>query len=243
MKISRDLVRTAATAAVIVFAAAPSAFAVPLGTSYTFTLGVSQAKAGLPGTSYGVVTLTQGVDEVDVNVTLANGFLFAKTGTGPQFAFNLTPNFANAAVTLDTATAANFVVGTAASYKLTPYGMFTDAVLFKSGIGGGLSGQIGTPMNFSVAQAGISLDDFATSSARNGGQPGGYSFGADLGYAPTGKTGGVGGIGHTTFVPPPPPPPPPPAPPPPAPVPEPVSVSILGLGLGALALVRRRQRK
>jgi hypothetical protein len=243
MRISRIAVQNAvATAAAIAaFTLAPSAFAVPLGTSYTFSLDVAQTKSGLPGSSYGVVTLTQDVNEVDVKVTLANGFLFANTGSGVPFAFNLAPAFVNAKVTLDAATAKYFVVGTAAGYNATPYGMFTDALVFKSGIGTGLSGQIGTSLNFSVAQAGISLDAFTTSTARNKGQPGGYSFVVDVGFAATGKTGGVGGIDHETILPPPPPPPPPPVPS--TSVPEPVSVSMLGLGLAALALARRRKRK
>jgi hypothetical protein len=243
MRISRQIVRTAiaTAAAMTAFTLAPSAFAVPLGTSYTFALDVAQAKAGLPGTSYGVVTLTQGVNEVDVNVTLANGFLFANTGSGVQFAFNLAPAFANASVTLDAATAAHFVVGTVPPYNANPYGLFADALVFKSGIGNGLSGQIGTPLNFSVAQLGISLDAFGTSTAATRGQPGGYSFAADVGFAATGKTGLVGGIHHEIILPPPPPPPPPPVPA--TSVPEPVSVSMLGLGLGALALARRRKRK
>jgi hypothetical protein len=238
MKISRNLVQTAVAAA---FAAAsltlaPAAFAVPLGTVYSFTLDVAQAKAGLPGTSYGTVTLTQGVDEVDVNVTLANGFLFANTGAGAEFAFNLSQGYSHAAITLDSVTAKNFTIAAPGSFNLTPYGLFSQALQFKPGTKTGLSAQIGTPMNFSVAQAGISLDAFTTSTARNGGQPGGYSFAMDVGFAATGKTGGVGADDHVTTLPPPPPPPP-------TKVPEPVSVSLLGLGLAALALTGRRKRK
>jgi hypothetical protein len=242
MKISRHIARNALATAVAIatFAAAPAAFALPIGTTYTFSLDVSQAKAGLPGTSYGTVTLTQGVDEVDVNVTLANGFLFANTGVGAQFAFSLTQPFANATVTLDTATAKNFTVASAGSYNVTPYGLFTEALLFKAGTKSGLSAQIGTPLNFSVAKTGISLDAFSASTARNAGQPGGFSFAVDVGFAATGKTGGVGADDHVTTLPPPPPPPPPPVPA--TSVPEPLSLSLLGLGLGALALTRRRRK-
>lgn len=228
MKLPSYLVHSTATV-LAALSLSTAAFAVPLGTSYSFALDVAQAKAGLPGTNYGTVTLTQRQDAVDVSVALADGFMFANTGVGAQFAFNLSQDFADADVTLDAATAAHFVFGSASTYNVTPYGVFTDALLFRSGTKGGLSAGLGTPLQFSVTRTGISLDAFATSGARNGGQAGGYSFAADVGYAPTGKTGGVGAIDHETDT-----------PPPPTRLPEPMSVALLGLGLCGLAVARRR---
>jgi hypothetical protein len=227
MNISKHLakVATIAAGAIAMFAATPAVFATPIGTTYTFTLDISQAAAGLPNTNYGTVTLTQGQNEVDVNVTLADGFVFANTGVGPQFAFNLSQAYANAAITLDAGTAANFMVGTDSPFNMTPYGLFTDALQFKEGIGSGLSANIGTPLNFSVAQAGITLDAFTMSSPRNNGQPGGYTFAADVGFVASGNTGGVAAIGRDT----------------PTSVPEPVSIALLGLGLAGIGLARRRK--
>src|SRR5438067_1199769 len=107
-------------AALAALGCSPAALAVPVavGTSYVFTLTTAQQKAGLPTTSsYATVTLTQAVDKVDVDVRLANGFLFANTGVGPAFTFNLDAGFANAAVNLSGATAQYFYAQGAGSYN------------------------------------------------------------------------------------------------------------------------------
>lgn len=236
MKITKLVQTTVAAAMITAFGLAPSAHATTLGTTYTFSLDVSQPNANLPAGPYATVTLTQGADEVDVNVTLADGFLFANTGSNAPFAFNLASAFSNATIALDAATAANFLVGQPGPFSVNPYGKFTDALVFKGDIKGGLAGNIGTPLNFSVAQTGISLDAFTKSTLDTNGHPGGYSFAADVGFAASGKTGGVGGIDYVAVV-------PPEVPVPASSIPEPVSVSLLAFGLGALALTRRRKHK
>lgn len=188
--------------------------------------------------------MTQGVDRIAVDVALADGFLFANTGVGPAFAFNLGAGYADATIGLSAGTATYFFAGTASAYNLTSYGSFADALQFKSGVGSGLSAGIGIPLAFSISKAGISLDDFTTSTARSngapaklkssggqaGGQAGGYAFAIDLGYALTGKTGGVGqqGLQHDTRT-------------PRTPVPEPASLALLGLDPGGLPVLGRKR--
>lgn len=231
----RAIKRLFGAAALGALCASPAAFAVPIapGTAYVFTLTTSQSKAGLPATSYATVTLTQSTaDQVDVKVKLAQDFLFANTNVGPAFAFNLADRVAGARISLSPGIAQYFTLGTAASFNLTPYGIFSNALVFKTGIGPGLSAGVGGPLDFSVSQAGgVSLDDFTTSLPRNNGQMGDYMFAIDIGYAPTGLTGGVAeqGSGHETGTP----------TPTPAPLPEPGSLALLGLG-GLAALRRKR---
>lgn len=161
------------------------------GTSYVYNLTDS---VSLPDstTPYATVTLTQTSGTlVSVGVVLNSNYVFAGTGVGSTFGFNLLPDYKNAVVNYS---GTAFTVNPYGSYNITPEGLFTNTFDLNSN---GTSQKYADPLNFTVSLAsGIGLDAFTTSSARNGGQPGGYGFGIDIGTL-TGKTGSAGLDGIT----------------------------------------------
>lgn len=219
---------------------------IALGTVYTFDL-TSSSKLG--SGVLGTVTLTQhSVSRIDVSVAPARGGYFASTGVGPAFDFNLSAAYGTSATAINllgATSTGNFIVNryaapgnTSDSYDLTPYGVFTNSIAL---VGSGASGQISGPLTFDIVTTtptGISLNDFATSTAYNNGQKGGYAFGVDMFYG--GKTGSAGFLGATpTTI----------ATPPDTSggtgqknLPEPASLALMGLGLMGVASLRKRGR-
>jgi len=174
-------------AAVTLFASvslAAHATPIAVGTSYTYNLSTSATFTGSPVT----VQLTQAsADRVDVKVSLADNYYFAGTGPSdsPSFGFSLASAYQNAVIDY---TGSAFRVLSGGPFNLTPDGMFTHGFKLNSG---GISSKVGSPLEFSLSMAGLSLDAFTPSTAKNKGQPGGYGFAAHIGDA-GGKTGGIG---------------------------------------------------
>jgi hypothetical protein len=211
-------------------AIAANASASLIGSTASFSFTTSQVAAGLPPGPYGTILLTQQLNDVDVLITLSSGFAFANTNVGPAFSFNLSSGFTGATTTVTGVSTTWFMPGAGSPFNATPYGNFTNSIVFKASAGNGLSSGVITPLSFSVAQAGIDITNFNVfSTAFNNGQPGGFQFAADVGYLASGKTGDVttgdgGGGGNNGQV------------------PEPATLLLLSLGVLGAAAVRRRSK-
>ncbi|MBC7573436.1 MAG: PEP-CTERM sorting domain-containing protein [Herminiimonas sp.] len=213
-------------------AALPTCHASPIaiGTTYTYDLTNAAAGSGL-GTmgNFGTVTLTQAADEVDVAVALKAGYLFANTG-GPHdaFVFNLGSTVINAVVTL-TSFPNIFQVGTGGPFSDTPWGTtYSNAIQFKSSVGGGLSANVTGPLTFTVKAANLTLTNFVPIAATKPTSPSpGYIFSADVGNAASGRTGAVTTVANET--------------PHIGHVPEPATIGMIGLGLLGVGFSRRRR--
>lgn len=228
---------------------AAGATPVTIGTTYSFDLTNTATPTLGSGTLANVTLKQTSATKVDVQVTLAsNAYSYAATGVGATFVFNLLPEFGTSTITLTGTSLASGMFSVlpyvaavenpdnSTNYNLTPDGIFTNAIALNSN---GSSANYGAPLTFSVTNtgaSGISLTDFTTSYARNGGQQGGYAFGLDmfngsrtgtaafLGLKPTSTTipTTTGSNGEQN-------------------VPEPASLALIGLGLAAFA-ARRKQK-
>ena len=142
--------------------------------------------------------------------------------------FNLGSTVINAVVTL-TSFPNIFQVGTGGPFSDTPWGTtYSNAIQFKSGVGGGLSANVTGPLTFTVKAANLTLTNFVPIAATKPASPSpGYIFSADVGNAASGKTGAVTTVANET--------------PHIGHVPEPATIGMIGLGLLGVGFSRRRR--
>jgi hypothetical protein len=195
-------------------AGAVSALALTMGmasaaNANTYDLTVSQAFPS--GPTYGVVTTTQNGANVDVSVTLTDGFQFVKTGNHDTFTFNTNDaTFALADVSgFNPSSVSAFLVGSNPSFGTFTVGMECSAC------GNGGAGKLpGDTLSFTVANT--LVDNFVPNDS-------GYIFSADIIGGNT--TGAVGVMGLTPGV----------------PEPATWAMMILGMGMVGAGLRMRRR--
>ncbi len=176
------------------------------------------------GISGGTVKLTDGLeaDEVQVLVTLANGFVFADSSGNGRIAFNVTGNPVIGIDDLNNTNDFALVSGNPGSLSMPPFGDFGYALVCTT-CQGGQTTNPGGPVQFDVVLTGITVSSFVANS-------GGFFFATDV-RAENGKTGNIAAIGPGG------------TPRDLQPIPEPASLVLLGTGVAAAAARLRRQSR
>jgi hypothetical protein len=183
----------------------------------SFNLNTS---SDLGNKSFGTVKLTQGTNEVTVEVDLNSPYSFRTPSDSNHTGFDFDLSGISGTATIsnissNTSTGEIFHGNNAGGYKNNPYGSFEYEVICTD-CGAGAQGGFVTEITFDVNLAGILTSDFS-------------SVSADLVNTSNSKTGSVTGTFSAT---------------PPSAAPEPSSLMLLGTGaLGLAGAVRRKFRR
>lgn len=188
-----------------------------VATATTIDLTVDHCTGGCapPGTTFGVVTLTQNGANVDVTVHLNSPFEYAKTGAADfqAFKFNAT-GVVVGDITVNQTVPGQTLIADTGAFNGDGTGAFVFGIACST-CGGGLSSAFANDLVFHVANATIA--DLTAANAL------GFVFAADIGNPTNGNTGPIGAL------------------PPPPRVPEPTSMVLVGSGF--LLVARRLRRK
>jgi hypothetical protein len=161
-------------------------------TTITSNLDIFSSSAGIaaPGTILGIVTISDILGGVSVDVTLKNGAEFVNTGGHTSFAFNLSPTSALTNISQISNLTAGWTFQTPlpGSYADPAFGPFKYGIECTAGCpNGGTSPPVepsSGPLDFHIS--GVTTTDFLNVT--------GFVFAADLiGPPPLGRTGAVAG--------------------------------------------------
>jgi hypothetical protein len=182
-----------------------------------YSLSIDHCSGGCGAPPFGTIDVTQvATDTVQVDVSLAPGDKFVKTGFPGSFAFDLV---GNPAISITDLTAGwSLLSANAASLHFDGFGNLEYALVCTV-CGNGASHPFAGPISFDVTAAGLTPANFQELSSGGSAQ---VYFVADI-LGTTGKTGPVGATLITTSV------------------PEPATLGLMTLGLAGVTLLRRRR--
>lgn len=214
MNVLQKILWVAAAAVLAVFASVNTARA---DTITKYSLTADNCSSGCGSGPFGTVTLDQvDANTVKVTFTLAGSDVFAITGSGSPFGFNVNEAVTSSAVT--STSGMSFAVGGPGSFA-GGEGTFSGIVTC-SNCGNGTSGMVGGSITFTLTSlSGLSASNFVTNAD-------GYVFAADVGVVVNGVVTGTGPVGSLVET------------------PEPSTISLFGAGLAGLlglAFVSRRR--
>jgi PEP-CTERM motif len=182
-----------------------------------YSLSIDHCTGGCGAPPFGTIDVTQaGTDTVQVDVSLAAGDQFVRTGFPGSFAFDLV---GNPAISVSDLTAGWSLLSTSAgTLHFDGFG-YLEYTLVCNACGHGGSHPFPGQISFDVAAPGLTPANFEELSSGGSAQ---VNFVADI-LGTTGRTGPVGATLSSTSV------------------PEPATLGLMSLGLAGATLFRRRR--